>query len=384
MANPVLNAAALGAMVSHAAHGASVVVLAAIVDALEGLSTSKRSGRGAFVAAALHILSPAGLFLSAPYAEALFALLSFVGHLCYTQAWRRPSEPRDMSGNVWIVTAGAMFGLATAVRSNGLFFGLIFAYDAALHGGIFVATHPRLTTAMVCAVCATIAGAAMLLDPSLTTFSEPLHQPWIIGAVLAFVSFLLSSLFLLPALLGVRVSQSSSTSQQLFHLLAIVTAGTLIGAGSAYPQYLAWKEYCTTTTSPQRPWCTAIPPSITTFVQSHYWNVGPFRYWTLSNSPLFLLAAPQLTILFVSAADGLRQGGLAARFALVQSVLALAALTSFHVQIVTRVASGYPLWYAWVARGVEERKRWGQWVVRWAVMYALIQGVLYAGFLPPA
>lgn len=73
-------------------------------------------------------------------------------------------------------------------------------------------------------------------------------------------------------------------------------------------------------------------------------------------------------------------------------MLALAAATSFHVQIVNRIASGYPLWYLTVAAWLENRQPGiqtvisdrGQWAVRAMVMYSMIQGMLFANFLPPA
>jgi phosphatidylinositol glycan class V len=74
---------------------------------------------------------------------------------------------------------------------------------------------------------------------------------------------------------------------------------------------------------------------------------------------------------------------------LAQAALALVALTNYHVQIITRLASGYPIWYIWVAEvlvaesGDGEKKK-GRWVVMFMVLYALIQGVLFASFLPPA
>lgn len=79
--------------------------------------------------------------------------------------------------------------------------------------------------------------------------------------------------------------------------------------------------------------------------------------------------------------------------ALPQLLLALAAATSFHVQIVNRIASGYPIWYLTVAVWLADKKsdlragkraESGQWAVRAMVMYAMIQGMLYANFLPPA
>lgn len=76
-----------------------------------------------------------------------------------------------------------------------------------------------------------------------------------------------------------------------------------------------------------------------------------------------------------------------------QLLLGALALTSYHVQIVTRLSSGYPLWYLWSASIILEDYKlefWGQeWhmgkgLIKWIVLYGLIQGGLFASFLPPA
>lgn len=148
-------------------------------------------------------------------------------------------------------------------------------------------------------------------------------------------------------------------------------------------------------------------------------NVGLFRYWTASNLPLFLLAAPILWLLFSSGVTVLRnciQRPLHGRpvprdgetsnprngspvicklpeLALPQLLLAVTATTSFHIQIVNRIASGYPVWYLAIATWLVERKtrysalntsQQDQWIVRGTIVYALAQGMLYANFLPPA
>ena len=137
-------------------------------------------------------------------------------------------------------------------------------------------------------------------------------------------------------------------------------------------------------------------------------NVGFLRYWTLSNVPLFVLATPMLTILFYSSFDVLQgrlsisrpsrnkmgnQHDLLRQAALPQLLLATTALTTSHVQMITRMGSGSPLWYLWLAQQLVNRNRkgderseqgWVQVTCRWMVMYALIQGGLYASFLPPA
>lgn len=83
------------------------------------------------------------------------------------------------------------------------------------------------------------------------------------------------------------------------------------------------------------------------------------------------------------------------RFALPQAVLTLMALTGYHVQIITRVSSGYPLWYWFLSShllfaGDEKSGRASSTLftrgafVRGMVLYAVVQGALFGSFLPPA
>lgn len=83
------------------------------------------ANRLAFVTAALHIISPAGLFLSVPYGESAFALFNLVGMTQYALAMHNNAS--------WvktrILTSGIAFGLATLIRGNGLLSGVIYAVD---------------------------------------------------------------------------------------------------------------------------------------------------------------------------------------------------------------------------------------------------------------
>jgi GPI mannosyltransferase 2 len=67
-------------------------------------------------------------------------------------------------------------------------------------------------------------------------------------------------------------------------------------------------------------------------------------------------------------------------------ILAILALTTYHVQIITRISSGYPLWYIWLAivNCVGENQKLLKWTTYWMVLYAFVQAGLYASFLPPA
>ncbi|KAI9878074.1 MAG: ER membrane glycoprotein subunit of the GPI transamidase complex-like protein [Pleopsidium flavum] len=86
--------------------------------------------RMSFLTASLHVISPAGLFLIAPYAEGLFSFLSFSAFCLYAEARMAYQLGRISKGDLMTLASGAMFGLATTVRSNGLLGGLLFLYDA--------------------------------------------------------------------------------------------------------------------------------------------------------------------------------------------------------------------------------------------------------------
>lgn len=72
--------------------------------------------------------------------------------------------------------------------------------------------------------------------------------------------------------------------------------------------------------------------------------------------------------------------------AISQLILAVLAFTSYHVQIVSRLSSAYPIWYWWLAQSLAggPRSKMAGGIVVFMVMYASIQGILFASFLPPA
>ncbi|PHH80554.1 hypothetical protein CDD80_1066 [Ophiocordyceps camponoti-rufipedis] len=275
----------------------------------------------ALVASALHVVSPAGLFLSAPYAESPFAALSFIGFLVFAMGQR--TSRRRAGRALAVVGAGLVLGLATAFRSNGLASGLLFAVET-MDCLIKFARRPSLNTLL----------------------------------------FLASSVF----------------------------GGVLVASGSVIPQAVAWKRYCRDSKGP-RPWCQRTVPSIYTFVQGEYWNVGFLRYWTVNQLPLFFLASPMLFILISSGlamyrnpSTGQYHRRLVRSLAAVQTLVAVLAITNYHVQVISRLSSGFPVWYWWVAGRILDGRTRSRTraVVLFMVLYAGIQGGLFACFLPPA
>jgi phosphatidylinositol glycan class V len=117
-----------GIVTSNFCHLLSVIVLYRLLTIT--VSSAQRH-RISFVATVLHILTPASLFLSAPYTEALFSLLNFTGMLLYAQSKAQAQAQARCSAqqDVYKLGSGVFFASATLVRSNGLLSGLILLYD---------------------------------------------------------------------------------------------------------------------------------------------------------------------------------------------------------------------------------------------------------------
>lgn len=200
---PLYHHALAGIIIAHAFHLLSVLLLFALTLQLFPSSYPARYWI-ASVTAYLDILSPAGLFLSAPYSESPFAAFNIAGMLLCVRCWTSDSSPKLHS--LGIAMAGICFGIACTVRGNGL-----------LSGAVFV---------------------------------EP---------------FILSCTDLL-----FRGNRSFDT---LVSLAAYGVAGCFTLAGSIYPQYLAYTQYCAElpTVTQARPWCSRTLPSVYTWVQEQYW-----------------------------------------------------------------------------------------------------------------
>ncbi|KAF2274743.1 GPI mannosyltransferas-like protein 2 [Westerdykella ornata] len=335
-----------GILISNLFHLISVMVLFRLAHAI---SRPHNNREIAFISSALHIISPAGFFLSAPYAESLFSTLNFAGMLFYVRA--RQTEKTlgawTISQDAYMAASGIAFGLATLFRSNGLLSCIIFLYDV------------------------------VQLSRQIFAMKLSIHDAR--------------------------------------RILSTCVAGALPVSAFIAPQAFAYKQFCMDH-QPSRPWCEELIPSIYTWVQDYYWNVGFLRYWTVSNIPLFLIAAPMLWLLSCTAitvlqgplvtlmsrtnkeppiqlADGAGRICDFRHLAIPQLALVVAAATSFHVQIINRLSSGYPIWYIVVAHWIahqatspagRQHSLYSQFALRGAVMYAIIQGMLFASFLPPA
>ncbi|GAA5823527.1 hypothetical protein JCM5353_006293 [Sporobolomyces roseus] len=219
--------------------------------------------------------------------------------------------------------------------------------------------------------------------------------------------------------------QKSRFSMQI--LASGIARTTVLSLTSAAPffafQAYAYREFCS---SPDhlRPWCSTTFGFSYGWIQSHYWDVGPFRYWTLLQLPNFLLASPVLVLSFAASytyyssqprlvisrtlpflpssllPSSSTPPPILTRPFLSPSLLpfihlhmatTLLLLISSHVQIILRLCIPNPVvwWYVsdlLLAEGSEGegRRRWGKRWIGYCVMWGTVATVSWALFLPPA
>lgn len=216
----------------------SVALLNSLFSALAALALHDlgclvlRCPRQAFYGALLFCLSPANVFLTAGYSEALFALLTFsaMGQLERGHSW----------------TSGLLFALATGVRSNGL------------------------------------VNIGFLIHSQCQGFFSSL----MVHNALRQLLKLMGSVFLSVFTLGLPFA--------LFQYYAY-TQFCLPGSAHPIPQpllQLAVDQGYRTAEGNKPPWCSWGLPLIYSYIQDIYWNVGFLRYFELKQVPNFLLAAP--------------------------------------------------------------------------------------------
>ena len=206
--------AMVGIVLSHVTHWWSVFLcydVSKLVFAPAGTRESDTE-RFAVLSAVFHVLSPAGAFLSAPYAESLFAMLTFGGAFWYARARICFARGKEVMGAIWIFGCGLVFGLSTLMRGNGLLSGLTLVYE----------------------LIVTLQG--LLLSRK----SEGLKD--------------------------------SLAKALLARLIVIGLSGVAMALIASWPQFVAYQDFCSGQEEEvRRPWCSVFIPSIFTFVQAENW-----------------------------------------------------------------------------------------------------------------
>ena len=120
-----------GIVIAHLSHLLSVLMLHELTLTVCSNKSTAILSRHAFLTACLHIITPAGILMSAPYAESSFSFLTFAALYLYARGLLGDrSQTHGIPRSLLSLLSGLILGAATTFRGNGLLSGLIFVYDA--------------------------------------------------------------------------------------------------------------------------------------------------------------------------------------------------------------------------------------------------------------
>jgi GPI mannosyltransferase 2 len=102
--------------------------------------------------------------------------------------------------------------------------------------------------------------------------------------------------------------------------------------------------------------------------------------WAIRNSPF---SQPKNVAKTVNLTEAHRYQVLR-NLAATQLLLTVYTLTTAHAQIITRISSASPVWVWFLAVAYAKDKSIARNFVTFMVIYAVVQGGLFASFLPPA
>ncbi|KAG0726387.1 GPI mannosyltransferase 2 [Chionoecetes opilio] len=212
----------------------------------------------AYHAALLFCINPASVFFSAPYSEGLFAFLTFSA-LLFNETHASSSY------------GATMFGLASAVRSNGLVnVGFVLYRKLQDCSNYFYRIRNATTES----------GQLSLVLVMLLTLNYTLI-PLLLGCCAVVVPFV------------------------VFQMWCYVTYCKEEGSAPTLPAHLEMFVRSNFLHSPdlgEAEWCYSFPPLAYSHVQDKYWDVGFLRYYEFRQVPNFILAMPMVMLVICHAA----------------------------------------------------------------------------------
>lgn len=190
----------------------------------------------------------------------------------------------------------------------------------------------------------------------------------------------------------------------------VTCSGSVVALSMPYivHNWQGYNDFCEERRAPQRPlWCNASLPNIYKHCQLAYWQVGFFKYFQISQTPNFILAAPICflalgSIVHYVRADPIRfisiefsRGTPKAKLPIddfshdaagvyVYHLFGLLIITVpfIHIQVLTRFLSGMPPVY-WYASYLISRGSWPRYLVlAYFCLFNFLGVLLFTNFLP--
>lgn len=258
-----------------------------------------KSDAAARTAALLFILSPAGVFTVALYTESVFALLSFAGMLACSNALAGAEALRHWAKRA---THAAPRG-AAPMHESAVAAGALHAFDLSSVAGnmwtdltfgatCFAAAGMTRSNGMLL-VMFTLATAALLWRAMHEILSKQGVSRSVLGSWFArhvAVTVAASALVVAPYVIW----QWYATFKYCTPAPSVVRSVVRVMAGAHLPDAIAASTLDAPDWCP-RAWYTLLPPMYTS-IQRTYWDVGFLRFYQWKHAPQVALAAPMLLL----------------------------------------------------------------------------------------
>ncbi|POS84416.1 hypothetical protein EPUL_004833 [Erysiphe pulchra] len=325
-----------GVLIAHTTHFLSVILLFTLTLRI---FTGQNLEIFAFCTACLHIISPAGVFLSAPYAESPCAFLSFAGILVFAVSF---DAKKSLSQDFLILISGALFGIATTFRSNAILNGLLI-FEEAVRTLWDLKNNFRFSSIrhlLLTGVAGLFVGSGSII-PQYIAYSEycaenlAVKRPWCDRIFPSIYQFVQSYYW------DVGLFRYWKFSNLPLFLIS-APMYSLIFVSGIWALNLSNSEQTTKSRD-----STGNP------------RINDLYYWIFRN-----LAISQL-------------------------ILAIGTFTTAHAQIISRTSSSYPVWIWFLAilllgQNKSQNKRIIKGLTNYLITYGIVQAGLYSSFLPPA
>lgn len=161
-----------GLLLSHLTHFLATLLVWRIAKLL--INDTTDNNHLPFITTLIYILSPAGVFLSAPYTESLFAFCNLTGTYLYLLWLKGTTASEHIVVSLLPLFAGVFFGFATFVRSNGILSGTFFAVDAlqTLREVMNKGVSQQIATRFLLICCGGVIVATGMIVPQYLAFRE--------------------------------------------------------------------------------------------------------------------------------------------------------------------------------------------------------------------
>ncbi|KAH8741229.1 multi-pass transmembrane protein [Cryptosporidium ryanae] len=155
----------------------------------------------------------------------------------------------------------------------------------------------------------------------------------------------------------------------------------------------SYLRYCINPTSP-RPWCHKFIPDIYSFVQSEYWNNGPFNYWKIQKIDRFIIVMPYIIVSLASLNiflryskennlfKGFNNALVFIGYAIQIYFLLLTISVSGYIEVLLRLFNCIPAFFTFIGYFYRNYPKYSKYILAFQIFSFIFGNIWFPNFLP--